>query len=214
MDNERQTSAQADKHSAAEQHLQDRQGDPLPPEDMQPLLQDARNKADEHRNQLLRVTADLENLRRRNQRDLENAHRYALERFAMELLPVKDSMELGLAAMGAEAQAGPGKDTAQDVMNSQVGEVQKLREGLELTAKMLQTAMEKFGITEINPVGERFNPELHQAMLTQESAEVEPNTILAVYQKGYKLHDRLIRPAMVIVSKAPTTGPAKNGEQA
>jgi molecular chaperone GrpE len=156
-------------------------------EDVHLLLQDARNKADEHWNQLLRVKADLENLRRRGERDLEQAHRYGLERFMQELLPVKDSLELGLtASQGAEENV-----------------VKGLREGVELTRKMLQNALEKFGVKELNPQGERFNPELHQAMSVQERADAEPNTVLLVCQKGYLLHDRLIRPAMVIVSKAP-----------
>jgi molecular chaperone GrpE len=156
-------------------------------EDVHLLLQDARNKADEHWNQLLRVKADLENLRRRGERDLEHAHRYGLERFVQELLPIKDSLELGLTAS---------QDSEGDV-------VKGLREGMELTRKMLQNALEKFGVKELNPQGERFNPELHQAMSVQERADAEPNTVLLVGQKGYLLHDRLIRPAMVIVSKAP-----------
>ena len=150
--------------------------------DVQQLLEDARSKADEHWNQLLRTRADLENLRRRHERDLEGAHKYALERFALELLPVKDSLELGLAS-GAEAN-------------------QALREGMELTHKLLVAAFARFGITETNPVGEKFNPQLHQAMAAQESAEAEPNTVLTVCQKGYLLHERLIRPAMVIIAKS------------
>ncbi|MEO5573912.1 MAG: nucleotide exchange factor GrpE [Gammaproteobacteria bacterium] len=155
------------------------------------LLEEARGKADENWNQFLNAKADMENLRRRNQRDVENAHKYGLERFALELLPVRDSLELGLAA--SDATAGGAAD------------VKKLREGMELTQKMLQAALEKFGITELNPLGERFNPEFHQAMLTQEAVDAVPNTILTVCQKGYLLQDRLIRPAMVIVSKVPNT---------
>lgn len=169
------------------------------PEDVHLLLQDARNKADDHWNQLLRSKADLENLRRRGERDLEQAHRYGLEKFVRELLPVKDSLELGLtASQGTEGEA-----------------VKSLREGMELTRKMLQNALEKFEVREINPQGERFNPELHQAMSAQERADAEPNTVLLVCQKGYLLHDRLIRPAMVIVAKAPeTTAPAEKPGQA
>lgn len=166
------------------------------PEDVHLLLQDARNKADEHWNQLLRAKADLDNLRRRAERDLEQAHRYGLERFVQELLPVKDSLELGLSAsQGAEGEA-----------------VKGLREGMELTRKMLQNALEKFGVKELSPQGERFNPELHQAMSVQERADAEPNTVLLVCQKGYLLHDRLIRPAMVIVSKAPETAAEDPGQ--
>ncbi len=166
------------------------------PEDVHLLLQDARNKADEHWNQLLRAKADLDNLRRRAERDVEHAHRYGLERLVQELLPVKDSLELGLSAsQGAEGEA-----------------VKGLREGTELTRKMLQNALEKFGVKELNPQGERFNPELHQAMSVQERADVEPSTVLLVCQKGYLLHDRLIRPAMVIVSKAPEPTAKDSGQ--
>jgi molecular chaperone GrpE len=105
-----------------------------------------------------------------------------VEKFANELLQVKDSLELGLSA--------------EDI------DVAKLQEGAELTLKMLGNAFEKFLIEEINPTGEAFDPNLHEAMTMQESAEHEPNTVLTVVQKGYTLHGRLIRPAMVIVSKA------------
>ena len=140
-------------------------------------------KAKEHWDQFLRAQAELENLRRRAERDLENAHKYALERFAGELLPVKDSLEMGLdAASGAEAE--------------------KIREGMELTLRMLTQVLEKFGIQEINPAGERFDPERHQAMTAQPTDECPPNMVLSVMQKGYLLNDRLLRPAMVMVSKA------------
>jgi molecular chaperone GrpE len=150
------------------------------------LLEDARDKADEHWNQCLRLQADIENLRKRSERDLANAHKFALERFAQELLPVRDSLEMGIAAFTAE-NADP----------------DKLSEGVTLTLQMLTSALEKFAITEVNPQDERFDPDFHQAMTTQERADVEPNTVVTVVQKGYLLNDRLIRPAMVIVSRAP-----------
>lgn len=150
------------------------------------MLEDARSKADENWNQCLRLQAEIENLRKRAERDLANAHKFALERFAVELLPVRDSMELGLAAFDTEG-----------------GDIGKLREGVELTLQMLTNAMAKFQIREVNPEHEPFNPEYHQAMSLQERADVEPNSVVTVVQKGYLLHDRLIRPAMVIVSKAP-----------
>lgn len=155
--------------------------------DVHKLLEDARSRADEHWDQVLRARADLENQRRRHERDLENAHKYALERFALELLPVKDSLELGLASSSEADKA--------------------LRDGMELTHKLLTAAFSKSGITELDPAGEKFNPQLHQAMAAQADAAAEPNTVLTVCQKGYVLHERLIRPAMVIVSKAPETGP-------
>jgi len=148
-------------------------------------LQDARAKADQHWNQLLLARAELDNTRRRNERDVENAHKFALEKFVRELLPVKDSLELGLAAAAGETP-----------------EFEKLREGMDLTLKMLAAAMEKFGVSEVDPQGEKFDPERHQAMAMQESPTAEPNTVLTVYQKGYLLNDRLIRPAMVVVSSA------------
>ncbi|RLA04031.1 MAG: nucleotide exchange factor GrpE [Gammaproteobacteria bacterium] len=150
------------------------------------LLEDARGKADEHWDQVVRLQAEMDNLRKRSERDLANAHKFALERFANELLPVKDSLEMGLAAFDTEA-ADP----------------DKLREGVVLTLQMLSAAMDKAAIKEVNPQDERFNPEFHQAMSMQERDDVEPNTVVTVVQKGYTLNERLIRPAMVIVSKAP-----------
>ena len=150
------------------------------------LLEDARNKADENWNLCLRLQADLDNLHKRSERDLANAHKFALERFAQELLPVRDSLEMGLAS-AAGGQVDPAR----------------LQEGVELTLRMLTTALDKFGIKEIDPQLERFNPDFHQAMSLQERADVEPNTVVTVVQKGYLLNDRLLRPAMVIVSQAP-----------
>jgi molecular chaperone GrpE len=154
-------------------------------EELTLLLEDARNKADDHWNLVLKTQADLENLRKRQARELENAHKYALEKFVNELLPIRDSMEMGISAADGE-----NIDPA------------KLKEGMDLTLKLLSDMMEKFDIKEVNPEGEKFNPDLHQAMSMQESSELEPNTVMAVMQKGYLLNDRLVRPAMVIVSKA------------
>jgi len=154
-------------------------------DELMPLLEDARAKADEHWNQLLRVQADMENTRRRARQDVENAHKFALEKFALELLPIKDSLEMGLAAIDGEGEGAA-----------------KFKEGTELTLKMLVAALEKFGIEAIDPTGDTFNPDEHQAMSMQESADHQPNTVMAVMQKGYRLNDRLLRPAMVVVSKA------------
>lgn len=162
------------------------------------LLEDARAKADEHWNQVLRANAELENMRRRARQDVENAHKFALERFALELLPVKDSLEMGLTVAGDDSDA-----------------FKRLHEGTELTLKMLTSAMEKFGITEVAGVGQPFNPELHQAVAMQESAEHPANTVMAMMQKGYRLNERLIRPAMVVVAKAAAGKPeARIDEQA
>jgi molecular chaperone GrpE len=157
--------------------------------DLHALLEDARGKADEHWDQCLRLQADMDNLRKRAERDVASAHKFALERFATELLPVRDSLELGLAAFAAEG-ADP----------------EKLREGVELTLQMLTSAMGKFEIREVNPQGEQFNPDFHQAMSLQERDDVEPNKVVTVVQKGYLLNERLLRPALVIVSKAPDAG--------
>jgi len=162
--------------------------------DVHLLLEDARAKADEHWNQLLLAKAETENVRRRARQDTENAHKFALEKFALELLPVKDSLEMGLAAVNSDKEASS-EDT-----------VAHLKEGTELTLKMLVTAMEKFGIEAVDPTGDTFDPALHQAMAMQESADHNPNTVMAVMQKGYKLNDRLIRPAMVVVSKPASQG--------
>jgi len=125
----------------------------------------------------------MENLRKRTEKDLENAHKYGMEKFVNEMLPVKDSMEMGLAA--------------EDVT------VESLHEGMKLAMNMFNTTFEKLNVKEINPLNEPFDPELHQAMTMQEAVDVEPNTVIAVMQKGYLLNDRLVRPAMVIVSKKP-----------
>ncbi|GAB4358534.1 MAG: nucleotide exchange factor GrpE [Gammaproteobacteria bacterium] len=170
----------------------------LSPEELVARLEAAEAKAAENWDQFLRAKAEIENLRRRAERDLENAHKYALDRIVQELLPVIDSMELGLAAAEAEGAT-----------------VEKLKEGTELTLKMFLAALEKFGISQVNPEGERFDPEFHQAMTTQPVSHVEPNTVLNVFQKGYLLNDRLIRPAMVVVSASEDQAPgAKVDEHA
>jgi molecular chaperone GrpE len=148
-------------------------------------LEAAQKKAEENWELVLRTQADMENLRKRTSRDIENAHKYGLEKIANELLAVRDSMELGLGA------------AQEDV------DVKSLREGAELTLKMLVQVMEKFGIKQVDPEKQKFNPDLHQAMTMQESDELEPNTVIAVMQKGYTLNERLLRPALVTVSKAP-----------
>lgn len=155
-----------------------------PQEDVYQLLEDARHKADEHWNELLRARAELENQRRRYDRELEKTRKYALEKFAQELLPVKDSLEMGLAAAQAES-----------------ADVATLREGTELILKMFNEVAARFGIETVDPQGKVFNPEHHQAVSTQENNEMPANTVLVVVRKGYLLNGRLLRPAMVIVSK-------------
>ena len=144
-------------------------------------LEQAVAKADENWDRYLRTAAELENVRKRAARDDENAHRFALEKFSRELLAVKDSLEMGLAA--AEKTS-----------------VENLLEGSEATLKILNGTMLQFGIEEIDPAGEPFDPEFHEAVSMQPSDDVEPGSVVAVVQKGYSLNGRLLRPAMVVVA--------------
>ena len=155
------------------------------PAELQAALDQARQQAEENWNKLVRLQAEMENLRKRTSRDVEHAHKYALEKFVAELLPVIDSLELGISAASEEKS----------------GEADSLREGMELTLKKFLDVMNKFGVQPVDPQGEKFNPELHEAVSMQESAEAGSNTVVTVVQKGYLLNDRLVRPAMVVVAK-------------
>lgn len=148
--------------------------------DLAAELDAAQAKANEHWDRMIRLQAEMDNLRKRSTRDVENARKYSLEKFAEALLPVKDSMEMGLSHGEAEPA--------------------KVLEGVELTLKQLSDVLEKFGIETVDPVGEAFDPERHEAMAMQDSDE-ESNTVLTVVQKGYVLNGRLVRPARVIVSR-------------
>ena len=152
-------------------------------------LADAEEKAHNHWEQYLRAVAELDNVRKRAQRDIEAANRYGLEKFVAELLPVQDSLELAV-------------QSAQQVEV----DVHSLKQGQEATLKLLVKALEKLGVTAVRPLGEPFDPARHEAMMAQESATAEPNTVLQVVQSGYELNGRLLRPARVIVSKAPSPG--------
>ena len=132
---------------------------------------------------VVRAQAEMENLRKRAARDVENAHKYALEKFTNELLPIMDSLELGLSA------------------SVKAKNLDDLCKGMEVTLEMFNTVMEKFGITMIEPKGEKFNPELHDAVSMQETDDSNSGIIIEVMQKGYTLNGRLIRPAMVVVAK-------------
>ena len=137
--------------------------------------------------QSLRATADLQNVRRRADQDVEKAHKFAVEKFAGDMLPVIDSLELALAHSNADDE-----------------HVKQIREGVELTLKMFQDTLKRHHLEAVDPHGQPFNAEHHQAMAMQESADVEPNSVVNVFQKGYLLNGRLLRPAMVVVSKAPS----------
>jgi len=145
------------------------------------LLKQAELAAQEHHDAWLRAKADADNIRKRAQTDIANAHKYAIENFSTELLAVKDSLEAALAASNATAES--------------------LKSGVELTLKQLNSVFEKFRVAEINPAGQKFDPHRHQAINAVES-DAEPNTVLQVFQKGYLLNDRVIRPAMVAVAKS------------
>lgn len=149
------------------------------------------------KDQALRAVADLQNVRRRAEQDVEKAHKFALEKFSGDLLPVIDSLELALAHSSADDE-----------------HVKQIREGVELTLKMFQDTLKRYNLEAVDPLGQPFNPEHHQAMAMQENAEVEPNSVLNVFQKGYLLNGRLLRPAMVVVSKAPSAAQPSINEKA
>lgn len=148
-------------------------------------LAEAKQKAQDNWDKALRVQAEMENLKRRTQKELEDAHKFALTSFAKELLPVLDSVVLGLQAATGESE-----------------EVKKFKEGSELTLKQFESVLAKFKIEAIDPIGQPFNAEQHQAMMMQVVEGAEPNTVVNVFQKGYTLNGRLLRPAMVVVAKA------------
>lgn len=149
--------------------------------DLAQRLREAELAAAEHHDAWLRAKAEGDNIRKRSQTEIANAHKFAVENFATELLAVKDSLEAALAADNAT--------------------VESMRSGDELTLRQLKSAFEKFNLKEIDPAGEKFDPHRHQAISTVES-DAEPNSVVQVLQKGYLLHDRVIRPALVVVAKA------------
>lgn len=144
----------------------------------------ANARADENWERVVRMQAEMDNLRKRQMREIENAHKFALDKISSELLTVRDGLESAINA-----------GTAEDA------DVAKLQEGSELILKQLTQVMEKFNIVEVDPVGEKFDPDMHQAMSMQEVPDTEPNTVVTVMQKGYTLNERLLRPAVVMVSK-------------
>ena len=179
--------AGSDRQSAGEQTavLPETASQLVELERLQLALGEAEQRAKSNWEQYLRAVADLENVRKRAAKDIESANRYGLEKFAQELLPVRDSLEL--AVQSAEKAA----------------DVRSLKQGQEATLQLLAKALEKLGIVTINPVGEPFDPARHEAMMAQPSNTAEPNSVLQVVQPGYELNGRLLRPARVIVSKAP-----------
>lgn len=154
-------------------------------DDLAEQLEKAQQTIKDYWEQIVRLNAEMENNRKRAQRDIENAHKYAVQNFSESLLPIADSMEMGIKAASVENV-----------------NLDSIRQGIEMTHQLFVDTMEKNGIKAIDPKGEKFDPELHQAMSMVETDEVEPNSVIDVMQKGYTLNERLIRPAMVVVSKA------------
>lgn len=161
--------------------------------DLKAQLEAARASAAEAQDRFLRARAEIENVRRRAEIDVQNAHKYGLERFATELLGVRDSLELARSV---------------DIQAENQTALQKMHEGLDLTLRLMDDVFRKFSLAVIDPKGEKFDPSRHHAISMVESSEVAPNHVVNVMQKGYLLHDRVLRPALVMVARAP------EGEQA
>jgi len=153
-------------------------------DDVSALLTEARAEADKNKDMALRVQADMENLRRRTRIDVESAHKYALEKFVNELIPVLDSMEMGIDAASKEEASA-----------------ESIKEGLDMTFKLFLDVMQKFDVERVDPKGEKFDPQLHEAMTMIPSPEHDSNTVIEVFQKGYTLNERLVRAARVIVAQ-------------
>ena len=136
------------------------------------------------KDQMLRIQADAQNVRRRAEQDVEKAHKFGVEKFANEMLPIVDSLERAIEAFGEDEALKP------------------MREGVEMTMSMFLSGLAKFNMEQVNPMGETFDPALHQAMSMVEVPDAKPNSVISVMQKGYTLHGRLVRPAMVMVAKA------------
>lgn len=153
--------------------------------ELEAAVQSAEARVIEQRDTVVRAQAEVENIRRRSAQEVEKARKFALNKFAEELLPVLDNMHRGLEHVDHESE-----------------EHKALIEGVQMTMDSLVGVLNKFGVEEVNPEGETFNPELHQAMSMVPNPDVAPNTVIAVMQKGYTLNGRLLRPAMVMVSAA------------
>ncbi len=153
-------------------------------EDIEALLAESRSEAEKHKDMALRIQADMENLRRRTRLDVENAHKYALNKFVDALIPAMDSMEMGV-----------------DAAKKEEATIESIREGIDITFKQLLDVLGEFNVERIDPKGEKFDPQFHEAMTMIPSPDHESNTVVDVIQKGYSLNERLIRPARVIVAQ-------------
>jgi molecular chaperone GrpE len=157
--------------------------EPMDAEQLAKELAAAVAEVESLKDQMLRTHAEAQNVRRRAEQDVEKAHKFGVEKFANEMLPIVDSLERAIEAFGDEEALQP------------------MREGVEMTMKMFLSGLEKFKMEQVNPLGETFDPALHQAMSMVDAPDAEPNSVIAVMQKGYTLHGRLVRPAMVVVAK-------------
>ena len=186
--NEEISKMQADVEAAveaADQHAEQEQSPEAEIAMLYAELEAAKQTIAGQKDGVVRAAADVDNIRRRAAQDVEKAHKFALEKFANELLPVIDNLERAIEFSDKENET-----------------LKPLLEGIDMTVKSFNDAVSKFGVEIVNPQGEQFNPDFHQAMSIQPSNDVTPNTVLAVMQKGYTLNGRLLRPAMVMVSKA------------
>ncbi|MGD2031097.1 MAG: nucleotide exchange factor GrpE [Gammaproteobacteria bacterium] len=184
MDKHEEDTAVTTPGSASKEEVTEPGPVPSSTEDLRARLEALEAELAAEREQHLRAVAELENVRRRAAREVENAHKYGIERLAGELLTVKDTMEMGLQA-ATDSDSGSA-----------------MAQGFQATLKLLDQCLAKFGISEVNPEDEPFDPELHEAMAAQPAESHEPGTVLMVVQKGYRIHDRLLRPARVIVARA------------
>ncbi|MGC8121762.1 nucleotide exchange factor GrpE [Marinobacter sp. VGCF2001] len=183
---------QVEEHNEAaeaeteQQAAGDQNADPAPEGGSE--LEALQQKLQEHQEQALRAQAEMQNVRRRAEIDVEKAHKFALEKFVKELLPVADSLEKAV-------ESTEGHENAGELVGS-------IREGVEMTLNLFMNSLKKFNVEQLNPVGEPFDPQHHEAMSMVPAPDAEPNSVVAVVQKGYQLNGRVVRPAMVVVAKA------------
>lgn len=182
MSDEKQTNPEVEEVLAPEEAVEVE----VAPAEAQVELDELNDKLTEAREQSLRASAEMQNVRRRAEQDVEKAHKFGQEKIVADLLPIIDNLERALASVDAADE-----------------QFKAIVEGVELTLKSFADTLTKHNVEAHDPVGEPFDPQLHQAMTMVESPDAEPNTVINVFQKGYTLHGRLVRPAMVVVSKAP-----------
>ena len=191
MSSEKNTAA--DNNSEADETLEGMSSEFLGDESIEELqkeLAEVRAKVAEYWDQVVRSKAEMENIKRRATRDVENARKYSVEKFASDLLPVVDSLEQGIET------------------SANATDISTLREGMEMTTKMLISTLEKQGLIQVHPHGEKFNPEYHEAMAMLESPDIAEDHVINVFQKGYQLNGRLVRPARVVVSRGQGDAPS------